>query len=155
MSGEAPKFVLDTGLHSLCKALRMLGFDSLYRGNLASAAAIRQAIEEQRIWIRDDADLPNLQYGIRYFVVQSIGVPGQLKELDEQYSLRTCAHPFSLCLICNQGLSEIPRSEASDRVPVRVFATFERFYSCPECGRVYWPGSHFERMKKVLESWGW
>jgi len=152
---EPPKFLLDAGLHSLCKALRMLGFDSLYRGNLSPAEAIRCAIEERRIWIRKDVEMPNLQYGIRYFVVSPGEVAGQLRELNSEYSLRLSANPFSLCLKCNCPLGEIPRSAARGKVPERVFESFERFYACAHCGRIYWPGGHYQRMKIKLEAWGW
>jgi len=38
------------------------------------------------------------------------------------------------------------RDEASGLAPPHVLATAERFRSCSGCGRVYWPGSHSERI---------
>jgi uncharacterized protein with PIN domain len=35
-------------------------------------------------------------------------------------------------------------------VPPRIRALYDRFKRCPGCARIYWEGSHFERMKGVL-----
>lgn len=155
MTPDAPRFIADPELFPLCKALRLLGFDSLYRGNLSPDEALRRSIEERRIWIRKAPEDLNLQYGVRYFVVEHDDVSGQLAEIDSQCRLRDFVEPFSLCLKCNQSLKDIARQEAKIKVPERVFQSFEEFSCCPVCGRVYWPGGHYQRMQKKLESWGW
>lgn len=155
MTSEPPKFVLDRELFSLCKALRMLGFDALDRGHLPLRDSIQRAIEERRIWIRKDSEAPSLQYGIRYFLVQADDVPGQLSEIQERYSIKESASPFSRCLKCNELLQDLPASRAQGKVPEAVVTAFEEFSICPACGRIYWPGSHLKRMKKKLEIWGW
>jgi len=33
------------------------------------------------------------------------------------------------------------------QLPPYVRATQDRFSQCPHCGRVYWPGTHWERMR--------
>jgi uncharacterized protein with PIN domain len=152
---EPPKFILDGGLFPLCKALRMLGFDALYGGNLSPNEAIRHAIEERRIWIRSTPEELNLQYGIRYFVVEHQDIASQLGELDAQLNLKESTDPLSLCLKCNCRIAEIDKDSIRDRVPARVYSTFEQFYICPQCSRVYWPGSHYQRMKAKLAAWGW
>jgi len=152
---DPQKFILDDGLFLLCKALRMLGFDALYGGNLPPKEIIRSAIEERRIWIRSSSEELNLQYGIRYFVVEHQDIVLQLQELNAQLNLKESADPLSLCLKCNCRIAEISRDSIRERVPARVYATFEQFYACPKCGRVYWPGSHYQRMKAKLAAWGW
>jgi uncharacterized protein with PIN domain len=54
--------------------------------------------------------------------------------------------PFSRCSLCNAQLIEIPREAASGAVPDYIFETASDFRKCPECARVYWPGSHREKM---------
>jgi uncharacterized protein with PIN domain len=41
-------------------------------------------------------------------------------------------------------------AEVSERLPPYVRATQTRFSECPGCGRVYWPGTHWERMSARL-----
>jgi len=155
VTDDAPKFILDRELFPLCKALRMLGFDALSRGDMALETAIERAIEERRIWVRRDMDTPSLQYGVRYFMVHSDDEADQLQELQFQYSISRYAKPFSRCLKCNLTLVEAEREAVVGRVPEKILASFEQFYICPECERVYWPGSHLQRMKKKLLAWGW
>ena len=84
MTSEPPKFILDSNLFPLCKALRMLGFDALNRADFAPPKALESAIEERRVWIRFGSDELNLQYGIRYFVVEHKEIAEQLRELEAQ-----------------------------------------------------------------------
>ncbi len=135
--------------------LRVLGFDALDRDMLSLREALRLAIEERRIWIKRSDDSPGAQYGVRYFLLESEEVPDQVREIDLQYHLKDHINPFSRCLKCNEPLGEIERSRIEDRVPERIFASFANFSICPKCERIYWPGSHLERMKKKLESLGW
>jgi uncharacterized protein with PIN domain len=152
---EPPKFILDSDLFPLCKALRMLGFDALSRANLPPPKALECAIEERRVWIRFSSDDLNLQYGIRYFVVEHKEIAEQLRELDAQLNLKETADPLSLCLKCNCRIVEISKESIQQRVPPRVYATFDHCYTCPQCHRIYWPGSHYQRMTAKLAAWGW
>ena len=61
--------------------------------------------------------------------------------------------PLSRCLICNAPLEEIPKDRAWGLVPPYVFCTQEWFRLCPVCNRFYWRGTHWERMRVVLERW--
>ena len=36
-------------------------------------------------------------------------------------------------------------------LPQKVRALYTRFKRCAGCGRVYWEGTHFERLRGVLE----
>ncbi|RJP76911.1 MAG: hypothetical protein C4524_09175 [Candidatus Zixiibacteriota bacterium] len=152
---DHPRFLTDTGLFPLGKALRMLGFDALYRGNLPLSEAVGRAVEERRIWVAAGADRLHLQYGIRYFLVESEEVLGQLQELDAAYGLKAQARPFTRCLKDNAELEEMSPEEARPRVPERVREGQEQFRRCPRCGRIYWPGSHLQRMRRKLEAMGW
>jgi hypothetical protein len=155
MAEEIIRFIVDPDLFPLCHALRMLGFDALNRGNLPPSQAIEKAIEERRIWVKSGPEELNLQYGIRYFIVSSGEVPGQLDELDRQFSLKAVSEPFSRCLKDNARIREIPKDTVGNRAPEKILETRDQFYECPICGRVYWHGSHLKRMSKRLAEWGW
>lgn len=79
-----------------------------------------------------------------------IRIEAQLGEVVERYRLRDQARPFTLCLCCNVALETIPKSLVVGRVPERVLALYSEFTRCSACGRIYWPGTHYERMKSVL-----
>jgi uncharacterized protein with PIN domain len=152
---EPPRFIVDKGLFPICKTLRMLGFDVVDRRSMPLKEAVGRAIEEKRIWIRRSLETPALQYGIRYFLIQSDETEQQLKEIEAEYHLRDHKQPFSRCLRCNEILREVDLSEVVEQVPDKVRKTQTRFYRCDHCRRIYWPGSHLQRMKKRLQEMGW
>ncbi len=132
----------------------MLGFEGLNRGNLSLPKALELAIEEHRFWVRLNSERLNLQYGIRYFLVSSTELPGQLKELNDTLHLKDFIAPLSLCLKCNVRITELPVDQAENRVPEGIFKIHREFYECPRCRRVYWQGSHWKRMQQRLADWG-
>jgi uncharacterized protein with PIN domain len=38
----------------------------------------------------------------------------------------------------------------AERVPPYVRRTQSRYSECPACGRIYWAGTHWQRMREVL-----
>ena len=58
------------------------------------------------------------------------------------------------CLRCNTPLEPVSPERAAARVPPWIARTQADFRACPGCGRVYWRGSHAERMRSKLERWG-
>lgn len=61
---------------------------------------------------------------------------------------------FSRCLECNEPVEPLDREKAVGRVPDFIGATAERFFICPKCQKVFWPGSHGQRASKMLGSLG-
>jgi hypothetical protein len=59
--------------------------------------------------------------------------------------------PFTLCLECNQPLVPKDKEEVKDLVPPYVFKTQSQYMQCPACQRVYWQGTHWQRMSRELE----
>ncbi|MGC8809613.1 MAG: Mut7-C RNAse domain-containing protein, partial [bacterium] len=57
---------------------------------------------------------------------------------------------FSRCLLCNELLKQLPKEEAEGKVPDFIFRLYDAFHSCPRCQRIYWPGTHWEKMKKEV-----
>lgn len=133
----------------------MLGFDAVDAGNLPLQKAIHLAVEEKRIWVRQSDKPLGLQYGIRYFQLQTLSEKDQLNELDSSLQLKRQKNPLTRCLKCNQLLMMTSKEEVKNKIPPGIFKTFENFQCCPGCGRVFWPGSHWQRMTDKLNSWGW
>jgi hypothetical protein len=133
----------------------MLGFDALNRGDLSPREAMRRAVEEKRIWIRENLATVGSEYGVRYFVLQSQNLRDQLAEIEAQYHLSEFQQPFSRCLKCNEPISAVDPGEVRDRVPEKIRISIAEFYICRACGRVYWHGSHLKKMKGKLQQMGW
>ena len=77
----------------------------------------------------------------------------QAVEIIRRLGLAPHARPFSRCLECNAALQEVVSPAAAEqRVPPAVRARHTRFSACPGCGRVYWEGSHWARMRARIDA---
>ena len=49
-------------------------------------------------------------------------------------------------------LQPIDKAEVEAQLPPRVRERYARFSTCPACRRVYWEGSHWQRMRAMVEA---
>jgi uncharacterized protein with PIN domain len=48
-------------------------------------------------------------------------------------------------------LEPVAKEAVADRVPADVYRSCDDFPQCPACRRVYWKGSHHERLARLVE----
>jgi len=56
--------------------------------------------------------------------------------------------PSMICPLCNGKLNRISKSSVKDLVPKKVYALHKNFYKCSKCGKIYWRGTHWKRIKE-------
>lgn len=142
----SPKILCDAMLGSLATWLRFFGYDALFLepGAEDRELAVR-AREEGRWLLTKDRELAAA--GPRTMLVRAEVVDDQLVEVLSRLGLEPAATlDKARCGCCNGELAEVNRNEVRDVVPPHVLATAPRFRRCSDCGRVYWPGTHAERI---------
>ena len=144
------RFLADAHLGGLARFLRMLGFDTLHDQALHDREIRRLAHEESRIVLTRDRELLKCRDIARGYYVRALKAELQLREVAGRYRLDGRARPFSRCLHCNLPLAPLEKAAAAGRVPAGVLERHERFTTCGGCGRIYWPGTHYERMRSTL-----
>jgi uncharacterized protein with PIN domain len=87
---------------------------------------------------------------IRVVLVEGDRVTDQLRHVVRALGLPTDGPLFTRCLLCNTPVTNVPREKVQGRVPPYVFATERCFAECPDCGRVYWAGTHVEHATRWL-----
>jgi hypothetical protein len=147
---ENPRFLADAHLGGLARFLRMLGFDTLHDHAYHDADIVRLALEEHRIVLTRDRELLKCRDILRGCYVHSLKAEAQLREVAERFGLAARAKPFTLCLRCNVALETIEKERVASLLPPNVAQLHERFFHCRSCDRVYWPGSHYDRMRAAL-----
>jgi uncharacterized protein with PIN domain len=148
---RATRFVADAHLGGLAHLLRMMGFDTLYDNAFADDAIERLAIAEQRIVLSRDRELLKRRGITHGMYVRALHSPQQLRDVFERLQLARSARLFTRCLHCNGPLTAMAKADALPRVPPRVAAHYERFSECAQCARVYWEGSHWRRMRALID----
>lgn len=145
-----PRFILDTHLGKLASYLRMLGFDTLYRNDYEDDELAQVSAEETRILLT--RDLGVLKRGIvtyGYFVRET--APRlRLQEINERYDLVRHAEPFKHCMRCNGLLHPAAKQSVLDHIPQDVVQYYDEFHQCDECSQIYWKGSHYEKMERMI-----
>jgi len=145
------RFVLDVHLGKLVKALRLLGFDSCYRNDYSDKAIAAIAEAENRIALTRDVGLLK-QKAIRWgYWLRSQHLEAQLEEVMSYFHLKEKLRPFTRCMECNGLIAAVPKESVLGQLPLKTKEYFDEFYQCTSCSRVYWKGSHYERMQAFVQ----
>ena len=147
----AVRFLADAMLGRLARWLRILGFDCAYESEGDDEDLVRRAQQEERILLTRDQRLPEDWRLSGIHLIGSEDLREQLREVLDRFDLRAAVRLFSRCNECNHPLREAPESELAERVPPHALASHDRFLECPTCRRVYWEGSHTERIRRVVD----
>jgi hypothetical protein len=75
----------------------------------------------------------------------------QMQQVINDLTLDCQFRPFAICLECNQPLLERSKQQVGGRVPPYVFQTQNQYVECPVCHRIYWRGTHWQRMTSKLK----
>lgn len=148
---EELRFMVDVMLGRLARWLRVIGYDAAYREGIDDGDLVRLAIDESRILLTRDRTLPTEWWIDNYLLIDSTRPMVQLRQVVNHYDLPWHERLFSRCTVCNEPLNPLSYEQASERVPVKVLEHASRFAGCPGCKRVYWEGSHVDRMRKRLD----
>jgi uncharacterized protein with PIN domain len=144
------KFVLDVHLGKLARSLRMLGFDTLYENNYTDKAIAEIVEKEKRIVLTRDIGLlkhKTIDWG---YWLRSQQSEEQMAEVIRYFNLQTKFQPFTRCLACNGMIEKVSKERVADKLPPKTRKFFDEFFQCQSCRRIYWKGSHYERMQQFL-----
>jgi uncharacterized protein with PIN domain len=144
---RTPRFVADVHLGTLARWLRLLGFDTLYDRTAQDPELVRRSVAERRILLTRDVGLLKHKVLTHAHYVRATAPDRQLEELVRALDLARKARPFTRCLRCNGRLARVALRDVAAEIPEAVRRQFRRFVRCGECRRIYWPGSHYDRLQ--------
>jgi uncharacterized protein len=149
------RFLCDAMLGGLAKWLRAAGYDTYYARqgtDVSDRSLTRKALEEGRILLTSDGGFlerkPVRDGSVGFMKVPPLPLEEQLRLVVARFSLTRLQ---SRCMECNGELEVVPPGAVSKRVPPGVAGYHEEFFLCAGCGRVFWHGSHWERIGGRLE----
>lgn len=150
---EALKFICDEQLGRLARWLRLQGFDTRFESPIQDPKLILLAQSEGRILLTRDHHLAAKTLWDAVVVIEEEAYEKQLRELAEKVRLPR-AKPFSRCLDCNEAIRPVARSEAVGKVPETVLDSYEKFFGCPGCKKIFWKGTHVKNSEARLRRLG-
>jgi hypothetical protein len=145
------RFIADAMLGKLARWMRVLGCDVEYFPSIGDRELVELAAGSGRLILTRDTLLVRRR-GARsnHFFVEGDDFRSQLRQVVERFAIDPSALFLTRCLACNTLLAEIGKGAVRERVPPYIHETQAEFRICPTCGRIYWQGTHRERMAREI-----
>jgi uncharacterized protein with PIN domain len=145
-------FMVDINVLKIARNLRMLGINTTHVPESDLIGIVAKANEEQRILLTRNTDLLKIKSVIFGQLLRSENHLQQMVEVVDRYSLTPLLNPFSRCLNCNALLSDVDKNEILHLLEQLTIKYYDIFKQCKVCKKVYWQGSHHEKMMNTLNS---
>jgi uncharacterized protein with PIN domain len=151
---EEPRFIVDRMLGTLCRYLRLMGYDAVSANSRApgdrreDTRLVEQARTESRLLLTKDRELAR-RAGELGILIQSDDVLKEVRQLADERIIRPDLR-LSRCSLCNSPLrpAEAADIAGSDYAPAKKDDL--EFFWCDRCCRLYWTGSHSKNLEKRL-----
>jgi uncharacterized protein len=145
-------FACDAMLGGLARWLRAAGYDASWSPHIDDWDLIRLARREGRVLLSSDTGIFRIGI-VRDGDVPALAIPHGLGKHEQ---LALVLRRFGLavrephCMACGGELRPVPREAVRDRVPAGSLARQERFFECTRCHKVFWEGTHWQRIEAAL-----
>ena len=161
------RFLVDEMLLRLGRWMRLLGQDVANPEGATDSELLQRSKAEQRTLVTRDKRLAEdcKRAGAKCILVKSSKLEDQLAEMADQ-GIAFRLDPRR-CTLCNNPLESLEGSltqesagESEERVllerkPLKraeMESEGRKTWRCTGCGKLYWEGAHWKRMKEVLET---
>lgn len=143
-------FLVDANVSKLARLLRMAGFDATTNLHLEDDELAVYAKKERRILLSKDRGLLMRRNVVFGRIIRAIEPLAQFKEIINLLALHSQMHPFSRCLLCNCPLKPVAKKQINHLLEPLTRRYYNDFSQCPDCEKLYWPGSHVLKMLPLL-----
>ncbi len=147
-------FAVDVNVGKLASLLRMAGFDTFYQNYISDPELIEVAVQEKRIVLSRDKDLLKRKELVFGYLVREIHPEKQLAEVVHLFGIKEQMKPLSRCMRCNGLLQPVAKEQIIDQLEPLTKKYYHSFRQCRDCHHIYWPGSHRDKMLRLLNEYG-
>ncbi|NOY79261.1 MAG: hypothetical protein GXO76_15520 [Calditrichaeota bacterium] len=151
MTPEDIAFAADMMVGRLARWLRILGYDTLYNPEKSVQEWIPTVLADDRILLTRNRKIAGQLPAENYYFVAPNDPREQVRDVLEKFQLDTEHFVFRLCVPCNVPVVSIAKEAVFGQVPPLVFETHHEFWQCPACGKIYWRGSHLQRVGEFIK----
>ncbi|MCE5316269.1 MAG: Mut7-C RNAse domain-containing protein [Parachlamydia sp.] len=148
------KFLCDQMLVRLGRWLRAAGYDTVIVEKACDDRTIlEQALREGRLLLTRDRHFMEMATPQPLVVWLKGNILAEcIQELSQKVPINWLHKPFSRCLVCNHELI-LADDSALQLVSEDIRGEPYTFWFCEQCQKVYWDGSHTNRMLRQMEKW--
>lgn len=151
--GSKTHFVADAMLGSLCRKLRAFGFDTAYYRAGSDSGIITLARAQKRVILTSDRSLAAMapSKGLVAVLVEGKSDGERISSISRAAAASgtQLVRGDPLCSLCGGDLFTIRRVDVLGEVPPSVTVRHRLFYRCGSCGKYYWRGSHWKKLRSL------
>jgi hypothetical protein len=146
-------FFCDAGVGGLARWLRAAGYDVRWEPHIADADLLKRAREAGATIITTDSMLMERRL-LRDQIVPSFWLPPtlsiaeQLQRVFREFNLRVGA---PRCMRCGGELVPSNKETLQTRIPPRTYRWLDDYFVCARCGKLFWHGTHWLRIRTKLD----
>jgi uncharacterized protein len=152
LSMYKPSFVVDAMLGNLAKKLRILGYDSKYFSSIEDDKLILIAKNEKRIILTKDDHLTKIaeKQNANFVLIRGNDELEQIVQINAKIKLDRFVMDTnnSRCIACNGNLQSVEKYRIIGKIPEGVLEREKMFWMCDSCKKIYWEGTHFEKLRE-------
>jgi len=149
---EPACFACDASLGGLARWLRVAGYRARWQEGVRALGLVAQAIRGGEVLLTTDSAV--LGFGeVRDGRLPTLWLPSGLTRL-QQLGLTLADLELGLlrprCMVCSGELVSVEKREVLARIPPRTALWKDEYFVCRDCARLYWQGTHWERIQARL-----
>jgi uncharacterized protein len=152
LSTDKPNFVVDSMLGNLAKKLRILGYDSKYFSSIEDDKLMLIAKNEKRTILTKDEQLTKNaeKQSIDFVLIRGSDESEQIMQINTKIKLGRFVMDTnnSRCISCNGSLQSVEKYRIIGKIPEGVLEREKKFWMCDSCKKIYWEGTHFEKLQE-------
>ena len=153
------KFLVGGSLGRLARFLRIMGYDTLYDEKNEERVLVKHSMAEGRIILTKAQDIAmnslDKSAGIIKFSSKVTNIKTQLALLCKCGVILKRPQTNYRCTDCNSELKflekeEIEKLSLKKMIPPQSWETYNRFYYCKQCNKMYWIGTHWQKIELTI-----
>ncbi len=147
-----PRFLCDPSLAGLARWLRAAGYEASLAPDVPGHRLPDEALRRGLVLLTSEAEAVDRRIAadgslVVVWLPSALTMAEQLKmaALDLGLTLRE-----PRCMACGGALVPTPKEEVRPRIPPRTALWKDDYFVCAECNRLFWRGTHWERIERTL-----
>jgi len=149
---DPPRFLCDPSLGGLARWLRAAGYEARLAPGVPGHRLPDEALRRGLVLLTSEAEVLDRRIVADGSLVV-VWVPSALT-MAEQLHLAAVELGLTLreprCMACGGGLVPTAKEAVRPRIPPRTALWQDEYFVCAECDRLFWRGTHWERIERTL-----
>jgi uncharacterized protein with PIN domain len=149
-----PDFWCDAGLGGLARWLRAAGYDAAWDPQIDDGVLLQKGLKSGAIVLTNDSGVMERRLvtrkEVKALLLPPVGtIQDQLSTVVKKFAL-TRREPR--CMQCGGKLEPKPKEALKERIPPKTFLWLNEFFLCSRCDKLFWRGSHWQRIGTALDA---